>query len=444
MTNLAALCVETIQVDGATQLSQFAVVVLDAQGLYEVESFSTHVKTSSGPMNYPQFQQVADKIRLSLAGRIWIGYNLKASTDLLGLGFADAKLSAPVAASSLDLSTASSLSWFPAGLNNLTQHFGLPRNRASLLDECRQMVELLKNCALSLFLTANLPKAASVAPVSVPEKTETPVVVQEVKAPAPTPEPVAPVNVEPVKEVPKPAAPTHKTWASLSPRSPVVTAAPSPVVDVAPLPPAAAPQASEPAAAPKPAKLEKPVMNPLVNDPNVKPLSTPWADLIAPTRPKTELSYEKVEDNKKNNFRKKNNNQRKKKDVDAGADSKDGEQKRQNKPQRRNPEGKADGAEGGERKPREFKARKEGEPRPKGQPRRPRTADDSKSKNGAEGAQDDEGWNPVVKKVPKPKEAKTRAPRSEGTSEGSEGEKAGKFKRFPGKQGTAASATATA
>jgi hypothetical protein len=58
MTNLAALCVETIQVDGATQLSQFAVVVLDAQGLYEVESFSTHVKTSSGPMNYPQFQQV--------------------------------------------------------------------------------------------------------------------------------------------------------------------------------------------------------------------------------------------------------------------------------------------------------------------------------------------------------------------------------------------------
>ena len=70
-----------------------------------------------------------------MQGRVWVGYNLQQSIDQLNTSFADAQLTAPVAASSLDFSTLPVLQKnFPSGLAALAQHFGLGQPRQQALE----------------------------------------------------------------------------------------------------------------------------------------------------------------------------------------------------------------------------------------------------------------------------------------------------------------------
>jgi hypothetical protein len=115
MVNLAFLNV-AVSPDNGEQITEFAAVVLDAQGLYQTESYSTMIRSA--------FNQVGSKIFTVLDGQVWVGFNLQETAAKLASSFQDAKLAPPVAANMLDLSSLGALTdAFPSGLAALAEQY---------------------------------------------------------------------------------------------------------------------------------------------------------------------------------------------------------------------------------------------------------------------------------------------------------------------------------
>lgn len=458
--NLAFFDVETSTVNEKVLISGFAAIILDAEGLFQVESFFTAIRTDSNP-NAPPFSQVVDKIHDLLKGKVWVGFNLKQSVDQLTASFADGKRAVPKASSTLDLSSLPALTKsFPSGLANLAQHFGLGQPRQRAAEDVRMMLDIFQRCTTSIFLKIHVPDldnklivatepvalqlpALKSADVKTPAKAADDTAAEPSPAVTSAPAPAAaPALVPDPASTPVAAAPTaavvakpapKKAWGSVPPSSPPVTATPAPAAapkpltlaeEKAPAPPAiaavvapAAPVEPSDAGASAAHKSKKTVVHP-----DAKPLKTGWADLVAPNREKTHLSFEPVDakakgkGNGNGNANKVKGNAtgakspRPKKEASDGSsaiDAKTEGNKRQFKPRKQS----ADGAEAGSDKP---KGERKGPPRTKTpqandgnapakrQFRRKSKSDVHDSKEPQQ--EQDEGWNPVPAKVRKPKE----------------------------------------
>jgi len=330
--------------DGEKIMVEFAAIILNAHGLYTVESFSTLVKPShevSLPAMFgtaPGFQKVADKITSLLTGRTWLGFNLKQNVSLLTEAFNELKLDAPVPVSTLDLTDR-----FPSDVADLADHFGLGSLKGRALPDCQLQLEVLKCCTLSFYLTQ--------IPIEEEEfvEAETEVVEPEVVEPVVVePVVVEPEVVEPVtEEVPEPE-PTPEPVQEAAPETPVpVEQTPEPVAVI------------EVKAAPKPAPKKAPVKAKPKAIPASQMKSTPWADMLAPHRAKTVLSAipQVKKETRSRESRKNNNgdrgqqqNKRRNNKKRQGGKQSDGEGKRnnnnrQNRKTQRKPKAKQEEAE---------------------------------------------------------------------------------------------------
>jgi len=155
----------------STDIIEFGAIVLDRQGLYEIESFSTLIRSSrisrrsiacngiSQDMvkDAPDFADVADQIFSVLDGRIWAGHNIK-SFDNVHIRKAFAKIDRKPPEPLLNIDTLPLLRKTfgkRAGdmkLASLGNFFGLGQEHHRAIEDCRMTLEVLKNCSTIMFL----------------------------------------------------------------------------------------------------------------------------------------------------------------------------------------------------------------------------------------------------------------------------------------------------
>ncbi len=150
---------------------EFGAVILDRNGLYEKEAYSTLVWsdkvsklsidcngiTQEMLKDAPKFADVADKIFTVLNGRIWAGHNIN-RFDIPHINKAFKKIDrpAPIPFSTIDTCLLLQGTFGKrAGnlqLNTLGSYFGLGQERHRSLEDIKMNIEVLKSCSMILFL----------------------------------------------------------------------------------------------------------------------------------------------------------------------------------------------------------------------------------------------------------------------------------------------------
>lgn len=150
---------------------EFGAVILDKDGLYEKESYSTlvwsdKVDTRSIECNgithemlkdAPKFAEVADAIYNVLNGRIWAGHCInRFDIPHINKAFKRIDKPAPVPFSTIDtLPLLRGTFGKRAGnlrLDSLGSYFGLGKERHRSLEDIKMNIEILKSCSTIMFL----------------------------------------------------------------------------------------------------------------------------------------------------------------------------------------------------------------------------------------------------------------------------------------------------
>ncbi len=153
------------------EIIEFGAIVLDKAGLYEKESYSTLIYselmdersiacngiTFDMVKDAPSFAEVADKIFDVLNGRVWAGHNIikfdnihiKSHFDRLGKP-------APEPFDLIDTRVLLRQTFGPRAGNmklaTLGHYFGLGMERHRSIEDVRMNIDVLKNCAMTIFL----------------------------------------------------------------------------------------------------------------------------------------------------------------------------------------------------------------------------------------------------------------------------------------------------
>ncbi len=154
-----------------TDILEFGAIVLDKTGLYEKESYSTLIhseRISQESIDYngitpemvkdaPEFKDVADNIYNILHGRIWAGHNIIQFDNLcIKESFERIGRSAPEPVDLIDtLPLLRNTFGYRAGtmkLSTLGNFFGLGQERHRAIEDARMNLDVLKNCAMIMFL----------------------------------------------------------------------------------------------------------------------------------------------------------------------------------------------------------------------------------------------------------------------------------------------------
>jgi DNA polymerase III epsilon subunit-like protein len=158
----------------AVEIIEFGAVVLDKDGLYEKESYSTliwsgRVDNRSIECNgitpeilagAPTFADVAGKIYEILNGRIWAGHNIK-QFDIPKLisAFGGLCKPAPVPLTTIDTYRLLQRTFGKRAGNmklaSLGSYFGLGKERHRAIEDIRMNIEVVKMCSTILFLEEN-------------------------------------------------------------------------------------------------------------------------------------------------------------------------------------------------------------------------------------------------------------------------------------------------
>ena len=154
-----------------TDIIEFGGIVLDKTGLFEVESFSTLIRsdciddksiacngiTPKMVRDAPTFADVADRIFSIMDGQIWVGHNIK-SFDNVHVCKAFSRLGRKPPEPVLCIDTLSLLRRTfgkRAGdmkMASLGNYFGLGQERHRAIEDCRMTIDVLKSCSTVLFL----------------------------------------------------------------------------------------------------------------------------------------------------------------------------------------------------------------------------------------------------------------------------------------------------
>lgn len=161
---------------GAREVIEFAAVIVDKFGFYELESFSTLIKAAHGVSaesiavngisekmlhDAPAFEAVAHTIHTLLDGRVVAGYGVSHDLPVLKKAFEALRHAPPTESGLLD--TAPLLKDHFGGrvqetkLDSLGHYFGLGGKRNRAAEDCRLAIATLKGAALGLFLERSVP-----------------------------------------------------------------------------------------------------------------------------------------------------------------------------------------------------------------------------------------------------------------------------------------------
>ena len=155
----------------ATDIIEFGGIVLDKTGLFERESYSTLIKsekitpkstecngiTLEMVKDSPTFAEVADNIFNILDGRIWAGHNIiRFDNKCIDDAFRKIGRPAPKPAGIIDTLPLLRSTFGPRAGNmkmaSLGNYFGLGQERHRAIEDSRMTLEVLKNCAMTMFL----------------------------------------------------------------------------------------------------------------------------------------------------------------------------------------------------------------------------------------------------------------------------------------------------
>ncbi len=154
-----------------TDIIEFGGIVLDESGLFEIESFSTLIRsdrindksvncngiTLAMVADAPTFAEVADRIFAIMDGQIWVGHNIK-SFDNTHIKKAFARIGRKPPEPTLCIDTLPLLRRTfgkRAGdmkMASLGSYFGLGQERHRAIEDCRMTIDVLKNCSTVMFL----------------------------------------------------------------------------------------------------------------------------------------------------------------------------------------------------------------------------------------------------------------------------------------------------
>lgn len=154
-----------------TDIIEFGGIVLDKSGLFEVESFSTLIRsdrindrsvacngiTPQMVKDAPTFADVADRIFAIMDGRIWAGHNINAfDNGHIQKAFSRIGRRPPEPTLCIDtLPLLKKTFGKRAGdmkMASLGSYFGLGQERHRAIEDCRMTIEILKSCSTVLFL----------------------------------------------------------------------------------------------------------------------------------------------------------------------------------------------------------------------------------------------------------------------------------------------------
>lgn len=178
----------------ATDIIEFGAIVLDKDGLYEKESYSTLIWsdkitdqsvecngiTREMLKDAPKLAEVADSIYNILNGRIWAGHNIiNFDIPRINESFKRIVRTEPRPSAIIDtlplLRSSFGRRAGSLGLASLGNYFGLGQERHRSLEDVRMNIEILKNCSMIMFLEENagysssdLPKEQPVSAKEVP------------------------------------------------------------------------------------------------------------------------------------------------------------------------------------------------------------------------------------------------------------------------------------
>ncbi len=150
---------------------EFGAIVLDKSGLYEKESYSTMIYsdkitewsiecngiTHEMIKNAPNFNDVSDNIYKCLNGRIWAGHNIN-TFDIPRIKEAFTRIDKPSPEPAGVIDTLPLLrNTFGTRAGNmkmasLGNYFSLGQERHRAIEDSKMTLEVLKNCALIMFL----------------------------------------------------------------------------------------------------------------------------------------------------------------------------------------------------------------------------------------------------------------------------------------------------
>lgn len=173
-----------------TDIIEFGGILLDKSGLFEVESFSTLIRsdkindrsvacngiTLDMVKGQPTFAEVADRIFAIMDGHIWAGHNIK-GFDNTHICKAFSRIGRKPPEPTLCIDTLPLLrKTFGKRAGNmkmasLGHYFGLGQERHRAIEDCRMTIEVLKSCSTVLFLEEEAGYAVEdFAPAPVEEK----------------------------------------------------------------------------------------------------------------------------------------------------------------------------------------------------------------------------------------------------------------------------------
>jgi DNA polymerase III epsilon subunit-like protein len=174
-----------------TDIIEFGGIVLDKTGLYERESYSTLIHstritpkstecngiTLDMVKDSPSFADVADNIFNILDGRIWAGHNIiNFDNRCIAAGFEKIGKPAPKPAGLIDTLPLLRSTFGPRAGNlkmaSLGNYFGLGQERHRAIEDCRMTLEVLKNCAMTMFLEEHVGYAGADMNPPVAEKVD--------------------------------------------------------------------------------------------------------------------------------------------------------------------------------------------------------------------------------------------------------------------------------
>jgi DNA polymerase III epsilon subunit-like protein len=154
-----------------TDIIEFGGIVLDESGLFEIESFSTLIRsdrisdksigcngiTPAMVADAPTFAEVADRIFAIMDGQIWVGHNIN-GFDNAHIREAFSRLGRKPPEPTLCIDTLPLLrKTFGKRAGNmkmasLGNYFGLGKERHRAIEDCRMTIEVLKSCSTVMFL----------------------------------------------------------------------------------------------------------------------------------------------------------------------------------------------------------------------------------------------------------------------------------------------------
>jgi DNA polymerase III epsilon subunit-like protein len=154
-----------------TDVIEFGGIALEESGLFEIESFSTLIRsdrindesvgcngiTLAMVADAPSFADVADRIFAIMDGQIWVGHNINAFDNThIRKAFSRIGRKPPEPRMCIDtLPLLRKTFGKRAGdmkMASLGNYFGLGKERHRAIEDCRMTVEVLKSCSTILFL----------------------------------------------------------------------------------------------------------------------------------------------------------------------------------------------------------------------------------------------------------------------------------------------------